>query len=125
MNSLIFFPFLLQYRDFAPFIIRVILGLTLLYFGFKKTEGLGQSSGSNSKIFGYLEIVVAIFIVVGLFTQLAVLMNAIILLIKIIDKIREKKFLNEGVNYYLLLFVMALSLIFSGSGILALDRLFG
>jgi|GEM_PF-709924 len=124
MNPLIYFPFFLEYRDFAPFVLRVVLGLTLLYFGCKKVKGQGQSSGSNSKTFGAMEIVVAIFITVGLFTQLAVLINFIILLIKIIDKIRVKKFLTDGVNYYILLFVIALSLLFSGPGILAIDRLF-
>jgi uncharacterized membrane protein YphA (DoxX/SURF4 family) len=84
-------------------------------------KGQGQSSGSNSKTYGIVEITIALFLIIGLWTQLAALLNAIILLIKIGFKIKEKKFLTDGVNYYILLLVMAISLIFTGAGFLAID----
>jgi uncharacterized membrane protein YphA (DoxX/SURF4 family) len=48
-----------------------------------KMKGKGQSSGSNSTTYGVVEIIIAVFLVIGLFTQLAALLNVIILLIKI------------------------------------------
>ena len=121
MHTLSIFPYLLSYQQLSPFIIRVMLGITLAYFGYHKMRGHGQSSGSNSKTYGIVEITIALFLIIGLWTQLAALLNAIILLIKIGFKIKEKKFLTDGVNYYILLLVMAISLIFTGAGFLAID----
>ena len=121
MHTLSLFPYLLSYQQLAPFLIRIVLGVTLAYFGYHKMLGSGESSGSNSKIYGGVEIVVAVFLIIGLWTQLAALINAVILLIKLGWKIKEKKFLTDGVNYYILLLTMAISLIFSGAGFLAID----
>ena len=116
-----FFPGLLSYGQVGPFIIRLTAGITLAYFGYQKTIGKGSSSGSNSKLYGYVETIVAIFMIIGLFTQLAAIINALILAIKIAHKIKDKAFLTNGINYYLLLFVMVISLIFTGAGYLAFD----
>ncbi|HEY4478413.1 MAG TPA: hypothetical protein VI775_01065 [Candidatus Paceibacterota bacterium] len=115
------FPSLLTYEELAPLIIRIVLGITLGYFGYLKVRNRGQSSGSNSFIYGILEIIVAIFLIIGLFVQLAALINILILIIKIGFKIKERAFLTDGVNYYILLLAMALSLIFTGGGWLAID----
>jgi uncharacterized membrane protein YphA (DoxX/SURF4 family) len=115
------FPSLLAFDQLAPFIIRVILGITLAWFGWVKIKGRGTSSGSNSLLYGGVEIVIAIFLIIGLFTQLAALLNIVILLIKIGYKIRHKQFLTDGVNYYVLLLTMAISLMFTGAGWFGFD----
>ncbi len=115
------FPYLLTYEQLAPLIIRVVLGITLAYFGYQKIKGRGKSSGSNSVMYGAVEIIIAAFLVIGLFTQLAALLNAVILVIKIGYKIRDKAFLTDGINYYVLLLAMAIALAFSGAGFLAFD----
>ena len=81
----------------------------------------GTSSGSNAKGYGAVEILISIFLIIGLFTQLAALLNAIILVIKLGFKARDKAFLTDGINYYILLLVMAVSLIFTGPGFFAFD----
>ena len=121
MHTLSIFPVLLSYQQLSPFIIRVVLGITLAYFGYHKILGGSQSSGSNSKTYGAIEIIIALFLIVGFWTQLAALLNAIILIIKLGFKIKEKKFLTDGINYYVLLLTMAISLIFTGAGFLAID----
>ncbi len=115
------FPYLLTYEQLAPLIIRIVLGITLAYFGYQKIKGQGKSSGSNSVMYGAVEIIIATFLIIGLFTQLAALLNAVILIIKIGYKIRDKAFLTDGVNYYVLLLAMAITLAFSGAGFLAFD----
>jgi uncharacterized membrane protein YphA (DoxX/SURF4 family) len=119
MTSL--FPYLFTYEQAAPLIIRVVLGVTLAYFGYQKIRGYGTSSGSNSGIYGGIEIFISLFLIIGLWTQLAALLNAAILIVKIGFKIRHKQFLNDGINYYILLLAMALSLLFTGAGFLAFD----
>ena len=121
MHTLSIFPYLLSYQQLSPFIIRLALGVTLAYFGYHKILGSGKSSGSNSKAYGWLEVVIAFFLIIGLWTQLAALLNVLILLIKLGWKVKEKKFLTDGVNYYILLLVMAVSLIFTGAGAFAID----
>jgi len=116
-----FFPTLLAHADIAPLIIRAVLGLTLAYFGYEKAIGKGQSSGSNSAVLGLAEIFVAIFLVIGLYTQIAAVVNALILVIKIGNKFGEGKVLTDGINYYILLLAMAASLIFTGGGAFGLD----
>ena len=115
------FPYLLTYEQIAPLILRVVLGITLAYFGYKKIKKQGKSSGSNTVVYGAVEIIIAVFLVIGLFTQLAALLNAVILVIKIGYKIRDKAFLTDGINYYILLLAMAIAVAFSGAGFWAFD----
>lgn len=110
------FPFLLSYQELSPFLIRLVLGITLAYFGYRKIKGHGQSSGSNSVLYGVAEILISIFLIIGLYTQLAALINAIILIIKLAFKARNKQLLTDGVNYYILLLAMAISLMVTGAG---------
>lgn len=115
------FPSLLSYQELSPFLIRLVLGITLAYFGYRKIKGRGQSSGSNSVLYGAVEILVSIFILIGLYTQLAALINVIILAIKLAFKARNKQLLTDGINYYILLLVMAISLMVTGAGWWAFD----
>ena len=115
------FPYLLTYEQIGPLILRLVLGVTLVWFGYRKIRGRGTSSGSNSFVYGAIEIIVALFLIIGLFTQLAAIINAVILIIKITYKIRDKKFMTDGVNYYILLLAMTITLIFGGAGFLAFD----
>ena len=121
MHPLSIFPSLLAYQQAGPLIIRAVLGLTLVYFGYEKIKGRGQSSGSNSLVYGITEIVIAAFLLIGLYTQLAALLNALILIIKLAIKAREGKLLTDGVNYYILLLAMCISLMVTGAGFWALD----
>ena len=115
------FPSLLSWSQISPLIIRLTVGITLAYFGYMKIRGRGESSGSNSVTYGWIELFVSIFLIIGLFTQLAALVNAIILIIKLGFKARDGKLLSDGVNYYILLLVMCVSLMVTGAGFLAFD----
>ncbi|MDQ2932800.1 MAG: hypothetical protein M3Q80_00260 [bacterium] len=115
------FPSLLAFDQISPLLIRIVLGTTLAHFGYKKMKEQGQVSGSNSKIYGVVEIIIAAFLIVGLFTQLAAILNAFILVVKLGHKGREGALFSDGINYYVLLLTMAVSLIFTGAGYYALD----
>ena len=121
MTSL--FPSLFAYPGISTLILRVASGMTLAWFGYRKLMGRGHSSGSNSKIYGATETFLSLFIVFGLFTQLAALINIVILVIKLSFKAQEKKLFSDGVNYYILLLAMLISLLFMGSGYLSIDGL--
>jgi len=115
------FPSLLAYEQVGPMVIRLVLGIVLAYFGYRKMMNKGMSSGSNARAYGVVEIIIAIFLIIGLFTQLAALLNAIILVIKIGFKARDKALFTDGINYYVLLLTMAIAVIFMGPGFLSFD----
>ena len=115
------FPSLLAYEQIGPMIIRLVLGIVLAYFGYRKILNKGTSSGSNARAYGGVEIIIAVFLIIGLFTQLAALLNAIILVIKIGFKARDKALFTDGINSYVLLLAMAITVIFMGPGFLAFD----
>ena len=116
-----FFPSLLVLQQLGPFFIRIALGLTFLYFGYKILKEQNQVSTTGSKIYGGIEVVLGISLIIGLYTQLSALIITLFLVIKLIYKIKSKSFLSDGVNYYILLFAMSLSLLVMGAGFLAFD----
>jgi uncharacterized membrane protein YphA (DoxX/SURF4 family) len=121
MHTLSLFPSLLTYQEAAPLIIRVVLGATLAHFGYVKIMRRGTSPGSNSVMYGIVEVSIALLLIIGLFTQLAALLNIVILVIKLGFKVKERAFLTSGVNYYILLLAMSLSLLVLGPGFWAID----
>ncbi len=114
------FPSLLVYGVLAPFLLRVILGITVVYFGMNYI----QQKQHTPVILGMIEIILGLLLLVGVYTQAAALLVALILGLKLGKKIATRAFLTHGVNYYLILLVIALSLALSGAGAFAFDRPF-
>ena len=46
---------------------------------------------------------------------------SVIIVVKLSKKVKDRAFLTDGVNYYIILLVLAISLLFSGPGFLAFD----
>lgn len=111
------FPILLIFGLLAPLLLRVTLGLTFIHFGGKHIK----SKKSRLLALGIIEIIGGALLVIGLYTQIAALVFSVILGVELIKKIKNREFLTDGVNYYLLLFVIAVSLLLSGAGLFAID----
>lgn len=109
------FPDLLAFSFLAPFILRVFLGFYFLYFGAKilKTSESVFSGVRTEHVLGGISLIGGTFVLIGLFTQPAAGVLALISLYE--TKKPEHRVL------YLLLFSMALSLLFSGAGFFAFD----
>jgi uncharacterized membrane protein YphA (DoxX/SURF4 family) len=108
----------------APLVIRLALAGSFGWIGYKKIKNINASDDGNAstaRILGIVGIVLALFILIGLFTQLMALFIAIILVVKLADKVKRGAFLSDGVNYYLILLAIAIALMFSGGGFLAFD----
>lgn len=112
------FPDFFTYSLIAPFLLRLTLAAVFLYWAYGKIK-----SRENAKVatLGLLEAVVGILLVVGLFTQMAALVAALILVVKLIGKIHTKSLFTSGVNYYFILFIISFSLLFLGPGAFAFD----
>lgn len=111
------FPSLLSFGILAPLMLRLVLGATVIHFAFthiKKREHVPV-------IFGIIQAIAGVLLCVGLLTQLAAFVCVIIFGLLIIKKFTQKALFTDGVNYYVILFIIALSLIFSGPGYPAFD----
>jgi uncharacterized membrane protein YphA (DoxX/SURF4 family) len=113
------FPYLLSYQQLSPVLIRLALGAVFVFWAY---QGLRKSGSSNAfKTMSVVEGIIGILLVIGLWTQVATLIAAIGLAVSLIQKIRTKSFLTGGVNYTLILLVLAISLLVTGPGWWAFD----
>ena len=112
-------PSLLSWNQLSPFLSRVTLGVVLIFWSYRAFKD--KSLSTPEKAFGYVEGVTGILLVIGLWTQGAAIVACIKLVGCLIGKIRRKQFLTDGVNYYAILLVMALSLLLTGAGFFGFD----
>ncbi|MEN9649097.1 MAG: hypothetical protein RL094_64 [Candidatus Parcubacteria bacterium] len=124
---------LLDYVLFAPLLLRVVLGLFIINFGWNKLTkerehkmnffaSIGLKPASvYLTLLGILQIVVGICLILGLATQIAAIITAIIMLVSYIIKKREPTLMFSPSSIYILLFFISLSLILTGAGIPAVD----
>src|SRR3989338_8964949 len=129
------FPDLLSYSFFAPFLLRVVLGLVFiahgypkLFGGFTQTVGFFESVGIKPAKFwvfvvGAVEFFGGVALVVGFLTQIAAALIAINMLVATIyvKKIKFKKGLVDGYEFDLILLAAALALLFLGPGAFSID----
>ena len=113
------FPTLLAYERLSPLLIRLTLGIILIYWAYKGLRDAKQTSGK--KALDIVEGLVGILLIIGLWTQAAAALAALGFLVCLIGKIRDKAFLTGGVNYVLILFILSLSLMLTGAGFWAFD----
>ena len=112
------FPTLLAYDGFAPFLLRLTLGSIFILWAYKK---LTNRTDIKITLLGAVELISGALLIVGYLTQLAALIIGIILAVHIAYKIKSRSFLNDGVNYYLILLVISICILISGSGFIAFD----
>jgi uncharacterized membrane protein YphA (DoxX/SURF4 family) len=110
------FPELLSFALVSPLLLRLILAVTFIHFGRKniKQNGLLKS-------FGMVEIIGGILLIIGMWVQIVAIIFSIYLIGLLYLKIRKGHFMSDGVNYYLLLLAIAVSLIFTGAGFISVD----
>ncbi|OGD68075.1 hypothetical protein A2996_02495 [Candidatus Campbellbacteria bacterium RIFCSPLOWO2_01_FULL_34_15] len=127
------FPNLLILGLIAPTILRITAGLLFARFGLLKLTKDRQSKivffetiGLRPAVFwlwtvALIEIISGLFIFVGFLTQISSIVAGIIMFISIVIKIVKPKALPNTLDFYILFFVVFISLIFSGAGLFAFD----
>jgi len=105
-------PELLTYEILVPLIFRLFLGFYLV------TKSINHYKQSR-KIFGLSEFTIGGFLILGLFTQIA----AFIFFLGLLNFIYTKRICQKKglFNFYTLLLIVSLSLIFLGAGFWAID----
>jgi len=113
------FPSLLAWSQISPLLIRLALGAVFIYWAYQPL--FGKNNNSQKKTLAVIEAIIGILLVIGLWSQVAALAATIELILCSYKKITEKAFLTNGVNYYLILLVLALSLLVTGAGFFSID----
>lgn len=126
-------PIFFIYSDLALFVFRLGFGLIFLAHGWPKIKDL-HSTAKNFNAMGFkpgifwgfivavAEFVGGIFIMFGLLTQLAALLLAIIMLVAMVWKIKNKQALAGGYEFDLILFLAAIILWTHGAGAYSLEN---
>lgn len=122
------FPDLLTYGLLAPVLIRLALGLYFLYFGYalistreiSRNKKVAKHFYVPSLALGALSITGGVLVLVGFLTQAGALILALVSAYHIATPFSYGKIKDNRI-VSLLLFTMALSLLFSGPGFLAFD----
>lgn len=114
------FPSLLNYQQVSPFLIRVTLGIIFLFWAYRSFRRNAVTT-SNTKMVGIIEGLVGIALLIGIWTQIVALIAVVDMIVRLIDRIKNRAFLTDGVNYYLIVLIMAVSLLFVGPGFCSVD----
>lgn len=122
------FPSLLMLQQFSPLLLRLTLGIIFILWGYREWKKRGSGNGGSSVIgkggvviYSMCEMLLGLLLVIGLFTQFAALVSAIIFIRKLVGKIANKAFFTDGVNYYFILLIISICLLISGPGLFAFD----
>jgi uncharacterized membrane protein YphA (DoxX/SURF4 family) len=117
MTSL--FPELLTYSLIAPLLLRLTIAMVFIFWAYRMARMVGRTQKDvlMSVVYG----ISGLLFLVGIFTQFASLVAVVVLGVHIIKKIMSRAFLTDGVNYYLILLAIAISLLFTGPGFFAFD----
>lgn len=129
------FPQLFAYDQLAPLFLRFAIGVIFIAHGypklFKNFSGTAQffeSVGLKPAKFWVIIVGVSEFfgglaLIIGFLTQIAALLIAITMLVAMVyvKKIKFKKGLVDGYEFDLILFAVALALLFLGPGAFAID----
>ena len=127
------FPELLSFSFLAPMFLRLTLGAIAVNLGHlaltsekERTklffEGFGISAKKEAAmVFGIIEIIGGILLIFGLYTQAAALLFVLIMFIEGYAEYKERALVQRTIVFYVLLFAIALSLLFTGAGAYSLD----
>lgn len=125
------FPQLLVYGFFAPTLLRVVVALVFAYIALRQWKKRDEFGETNFFIIGKgmwivwfsigIEALVAAGLFLGLYTQVAALLGALLAIKSYVWRGRYPVAFPLSRMVSLLLAVICLSLIFSGAGALAFD----
>jgi putative oxidoreductase len=127
------FPELLNFAFFAPLILRFVLGLIFVDLGLLKFRGEKERWIASCEalgirpadffvpLYGFLQVAGGLMLITGFYTQLAALMFAIFTGSELYIEWKAGEVLKRDMVFYLLLFVISLSLLLTGAGAFAFD----
>ena len=127
------FPQLLAFGIFAPLVLRIIIGFIAINLGSLKLtkEKVRWTALFDTihfkpahvfvKIFAIIEIIGGLMLIGGAYTQIVAIVFAMIYFASAVLEYREEGIEERTLPFYILMFVISLSLIFTGAGAFGFD----
>lgn len=126
------FPILLDFALLAPFLLRVIVGLIYIDLGYLKLRRENERWETLMKTFlglggfavtlvAFVEMLLGLLLILGLYTQVAALVLALLAFANAYLESKNDAFVKRDIVFHVMLFTMAVSLLFLGAGFLAFD----
>ena len=127
------FPTLLTFSMFSPLILRVVLCFIVINHGYLKltSEKIAwqelfetiniHPSRIFVKVLAFIEIIGGLMLIAGAYTQLTAMVFAVLFFCEAVLEYRDPVLEKRNLTFYILIFGIALSLIFLGAGALAID----
>lgn len=127
------FPEFLNYSTIAPLLLRLVVGFIFIDLGllkFKEEKKNWINSFETLRInpadlfvpvYGLLQIIGGIFLITGFFTQIASLFFIFSTGSELYIEWKFKEILKRDMVFYLLIFVISISLLLTGAGSFAFD----
>lgn len=127
------FPDLLTFSILSPFLLRIVLAFIVINLGYLK---IGKENKSWQALFELIhfhpakyfvkllagiEIIGGLFLISGAYTQLTAMVFSILFFCEAILEYKEESLEARNLTFYILIFVISVSLIFTGAGAFALD----
>ena len=119
------FPQLFNYSLLAITLLRIVFGLWFLTYGYStlfNTNSQGKKSLSQfEKITPSLALLVGFFTLIGLFTQIVILVGLFVLFLKWYTDVKSKTLTREIFTFGFYIAIIGLALLFLGPGAFAVD----
>ena len=127
------FPELLTYSVLSPFILRVVIGFIIINLGLLKLnkekkdwQELFEAINFHPakyfvKLLSFVEIIGGLMLIIGAYTQIVAMIFSIVFFCEAILEYRNDSLENRNLPFYILIFTISLSLVFSGAGAFAFD----
>lgn len=127
------FPELLIFSLLAPTLLRLTLGVFIVLLGYSKLKEDSKGVTSFFESLGFkpakyyvqalaiAEIAMGVALFVGFLTQIAALIVAIITFVSFIVTVRHPETGLRKASEYALFFVISVSLVLTGAGLIAID----
>ena len=127
------FPELLSFSPLAPLVLRLVIGLIFLDLGILKFRNERKRWISSFQalhlnpaellvtIFGLIEVVGGVLLILGAWTQIAALAFVILVGLEFYVEYKDASVLKRDIVFYMLVLAIAISLLLTGAGAFAFD----
>ena len=113
------FPDLFVFQLLSPFILRITLSAVILFWSIKEFKK--KNPDIKQRIVTLIKAICGLSLLLGLYTQVSALIVFAYLAVQLFFKFKSKSLFSDGINYYFILLMIALSLLFTGPGVFAFD----
>lgn len=115
MHPLSTFPQLFFLGLVAPFLLRITVGVFIIYLGKERYH-------KNVQWLSVIHVISGICLFMGLYTQISAIVGIVLIAFEFYLENTEKKVSTEKKILYIVSAIILLSLLFTGAGFMAFDR---